>query len=247
MKKIGMLGGVGWPSTAEYYRTICRISQSYWDSQGHARPLPTPEIAIESLNMSFAVNNRGNEQPGSWDSWDHYYQNAMESLESAGAELLIVSSITPHARISEISKTVSVPVLSAYHAIGTYCLDNGFNELLILGTLPTMSTSSFVDGVSRYGIKASYPEPQALRDRVGSVIESLYLNQTQGASAAIVDIVQECIPAENLANVAVCLGCTELPMAFGAQADNPMFKQSGISFLNSTVIHAQSAFDACLT
>ena len=72
MKKIGIVGGVGWPSTIEYYRLICEASQLYHKGKDFSGPIPIPEISIESLNMNFTINNRGSSEPGSWAAWDDY-------------------------------------------------------------------------------------------------------------------------------------------------------------------------------
>ena len=81
MKKIGIIGGIGWPSTIEYYRLICEASQHYHNDQEFSGPIPIPEIAIESLNMNFTVNNRGSIKPGSWETWDAYFKSAISRHE----------------------------------------------------------------------------------------------------------------------------------------------------------------------
>ena len=58
MKKIGIIGGVGWPSTIEYYRIICEESQAYHADKDVSGPIPMPEISIESLNLNFSINHR---------------------------------------------------------------------------------------------------------------------------------------------------------------------------------------------
>ncbi len=210
MKKIGIVGGVGWPSTIDYYKTICALSQSYWGAQGHSKPLPIPEIAIESLNMNFTVNNRGSDEPGSWEAWDQYFQMALKLLESGGAELLIIASVTPHARLEKISQTVNIPVLSVYEAIGRHCSALGVKDLLVLGTQPTMSSPSFVEGIASFGINSFYPRTSELKAEVVRIIENLYHNRTEGAPEMIKTVVRESLSSERLANTAVCrdaLGC----------------------------------------
>ena len=106
MKKIGIIGGLGWPSTIEYYRHICELSLEYHANKNIAGPSPMPEILIESLNLNFAVTNRGTSEPGSWDIWDSYFNNALGRLSKGGAELILIAAVTPHARLNEISKGI---------------------------------------------------------------------------------------------------------------------------------------------
>lgn len=246
MKKIGIVGGVGWPSTIEYYKSICTLSQSYWEKQGHSRPLPTPEIVIESLNMNFTVNNRGSAELGSWNKWDQYFKTALEKLEANGAELLLIASATPHTRLAQISSSVTVPVISIYEAIGKHCQFLGVRNLLVLGTLPTMSSSAFIDGVSKYDLNVFYPSSENSHDRVVGIIDELYHNITDGSLESIDAIVRENLTSANQDNFAVCLGCTELPIAFGTLSVQSDFHVGGITYLNSTVIHSQHVFEACL-
>ena len=56
MKKIGILGGLGWPSTVEYYARLCTESQKYFSRLNFSSPFPIPEIVIESLNIDHAIN-----------------------------------------------------------------------------------------------------------------------------------------------------------------------------------------------
>ena len=82
MKKIGIIGGIGWPSTIEYYRHICELSLAYHANINITGPVPMPEILIESLNLNFAATNRGTSEPGSWEVWDNYFNNALGNHES---------------------------------------------------------------------------------------------------------------------------------------------------------------------
>ncbi len=246
MKKIGIVGGVGWPSTIDYYKAICLLSQAYWGEQGHSNPLPTPEIAIESLNMNFTVNNRGSDVPGSWLVWDQYFQMALKSLESGGAELLVIASMTPHTRLAKISDAVNIPVLSIYDAIGHHCSTLGVKNLLVLGTRPTMTSQSFVEGTGNFGINSFYPQTNELKAETVRIIENLYHNRTEGASEMIKTVVRESVSLERLVDTAVCLGCTELPTAFDSLTTETEFNVDGITYLNSTAIHSKWAFKACI-
>ena len=246
MKKIGIIGGIGWPSTIEYYRLICEASQHYHNDQEFSGPIPIPEIAVESLNMNFTVNNRGSSKSGSWETWDAYFKSAISRLENSGAELILLASVTPHARLNELSEGAAVPIISIYESIGTYCNKNGIKNLLVLGTMPTMTSSAFKYGVEKFGIKAIYPPKNKLKVSVLKVIEELYQNKTKGASSAINEIVHSCLLENQLNTTTVCLACTELPLAFRNFDGKSTFNYCGVKYLNTSALHAWSAFEACL-
>lgn len=246
MKKIGIIGGIGWPSTIEYYQRICELSQSYHADKEFTGPIPMPEISIESLDMNFIVNNRGDTSPDSWNVCDTYFNNALLKLEKSGAEMIVIASVTPHSRLKERSTGVGVPILSIYDVIANYCIDNNISRLLVLGTMPTMTTSSFIDSVSSHDISAFYPESAELKNKLIDIISNLYQNKAGSASKDIDELVRTCIDEKDLKHTAVCLACTELPIAFGSYSRQPSFQHEGITYLNSSIIHADSVFTACI-
>ena len=248
MKKIGIIGGIGWPSTIEYYRHICELSMEYHADINFIGPVPMPEILIESLNLNFAVNNRGTSEPGSWDVWDSYFNNALERLSKAGADLILIAAVTPHSRLNEISKDIDVPILSIYAAVGSQCKKHNIESLLVLGTMPTMTSAAFKEGMNDYGVRAFYPQTEELKAEVLEIIERLYQNKTEGASEAIAKLVIACIPNEEpgINKTAVCLGCTELSVAFDELKGESSFDHKGVFYLNASIAHAELAFEACV-
>ena len=59
MKKIGIVGGVAWLSTVEYYSELCRRSEQWWRATNRQGPPATPEMSIESLDLNQAVSYLG--------------------------------------------------------------------------------------------------------------------------------------------------------------------------------------------
>ncbi len=246
MKKIGIIGGIGWPSTIEYYRLICEASQAHHVERNFIGPTPMPEMIIESLNINFTVNNRGTTDPGSWVVWDEYFNKSIRRLESGGAELIVIASVTPHGRLNEILQGVCVPVVSIYNALGDYCNHIGITKLLVLGTMPTMTSPVFRNSLSPFGVDAWHPLNELQRAAVVDAIDRLYQNQKEGVEKVIDQVVRESISEDDLEISAVCLGCTELALAFPEFAGEVSFKKKGITYINSAAVHAASAFRACV-
>ena len=88
MKKIGIVGGVAWPSTLDYYRLICSGANAHFRAQGLEPPYPAPPIAIESLVMAETRKLRG--VPGTekgWEAFDAVFREAFKRLQLIGCEI----------------------------------------------------------------------------------------------------------------------------------------------------------------
>lgn len=103
MKKIGIVGGIAWPSTVEYYSEICRLSEQSIRHRDVDRQPAMPEIVIESLDHSRAVAYIGSDgDEESWRRFDAYHNAALRRLEHSGAECALIASDTSHHRFAKI-------------------------------------------------------------------------------------------------------------------------------------------------
>jgi len=247
MKKIGIVGGVGWPSTLEYYQSICEASQNYHADKVFSGPVPMPEIAIESLNLNFSINIRGSSEPGSWDVWEEYFNRAIRRLEISGAEIIAIASVTPHTRLKEISTGIKTNILSVYSAIGQYCNILGIGRMLVLGTMPTMTSTAFILSMEKFGVKVCYPPEHGQKNEVVDIIGRLYQHKIQGTAHSIEQIVRQCVPEKEFDDTVVCLGCPELPLAFENFQGKTRFEAQGITYINSSAVNAKAIFEACVS
>ena len=148
MKKIGIVGGVAWRSTIDYYSEICRRSEE-WHRARNPQAVPsTPEISIESLDLNQAVSYFGTDDDDeSWRQFDQYHRAALKRLEASGAEFALIASNSPHHRFAEIVRGVGIPVISILQAVAKESARCGVREILILGTLLTMKSPVFRAGI----------------------------------------------------------------------------------------------------
>ena len=120
MKKIGIVGGIAWPSTVEYYAGLCRLGEQRHRSGSGGACLP--EMVIESLDHERAVAYIGtDEDPGSWLRFDAYHRDALQRLEAAGADFALIASNTSHHRLAEIVRAIRIPVLSIFDVVAAEC------------------------------------------------------------------------------------------------------------------------------
>jgi aspartate racemase len=234
MKKIGIVGGVAWASTVEYYSEICRRCEEL-------SPPATPEISIESLDLGKAVSYIGNDaHEESWSQFDEYHRAALKRLEASGAAFALIASNTPHHRLEAIVRGVAIPVVSIFEAVAKESARIEAKQVLILGTALTMSSQVFRNEFAKYGIEAAGPNDDGTRSLTVALIKDLQLGELEGAAEQLGNI------AKSFSRNVVCLACTELPLAFPSQKQLPTFESNGILYINSTIAHVNAALNFAL-
>ena len=247
-KKIGIVGGVSWISTLEYYQAICEMSHRYAHEQKHQGPAPIPEMTIESLNINKSVGLRGRPgDDGSWSAFEAYFQQALKRLETSDVDFAIIASNTPHNRFDQITAGIGIPVLNIFAEVAKTCAANKIANALILGTEPTMSSLVFPQILKKHGITGILPTRDDDQNLIISLISNLQAeksNQGAGQIQRLADKYLGVIPSEP---GAVCLSCTELSLAFPEHLNAPVFTIDGTTYMNTILIHAKAAFNYALS
>jgi aspartate racemase len=244
VKKIGIVGGVAWRSTVDYYSEICRRSE-----QWHlARRLPgapaTPEMSIESLDLNKAVSYLGIDgDEDSWARFDAYHRAALQRLEASGVDFALIASNTPHHRFTSIARGIGIPVLSIFNAVAKESARIGAGEVLILGTALTMRSPIFREEFAKHGIEAAGPQDEAAKGMTAGLIADLQLGKLKGAAERLGKIAKTTFAPRFDAQPAVCLACTELPLAFPERRMLATFEHNGLLYINSIAVHLNAAFD----
>jgi aspartate racemase len=244
MKKIGIVGGVAWRSTVDYYSEICRRSQQ-WHRARKLRGVPsTPEMTIESLDLNKAVSYLGIDgKEDSWLQFDGYHRAALQRLEASGVDFALIASNTPHHRFTSITGGIGIPVINIFDVVAKESARMGASEVLILGTALTMSSAIFREEFAKHGIKAAGPDDEAARAKTAGLITDLQLGKRKGAAERLGRIAKTAFQARFNAQPAVCLACTELPLAFPEQRTLATFEYNGVLYINATAVHLNAAFD----
>jgi aspartate racemase len=247
LKKLGIVGGVAWPSTIDYYRAICRLGIAHHKAEGGDGPPRTPEMSIESLNIAKSFGLRGGAitDDASWSRYDAYFRAALQRLQVSGAEVAIIASNTPHNRFAAITEGIEIPVISIFEAVAKECTQLGVTDTLILGTAPTMDARNFADVLARFGVKAQSPAAPEQRAKVVALIAELQAERHDNAASRLRGVVDASVaPSAGLRTV--CLACTELPLAFPAIEAESNLVLDGVRYINTTMIHAKAAFAALM-
>ncbi len=235
MKKIGIVGGIAWPSTVEYYAGLCRLSEERGE---------TPEMVIESLDHNRAVSYVGDDgMAGSWQRFDAYHHDALVRLEAASADFALIASNTSHHRLAEILRGIRIPVLSLFDAVAAECARLGARRVLILGTATTMRSPRLRKAFAARGIAAAGPEDPEIRAASIRLSEALqHRGELAGAAAELSIMVRASSPPGEEPPLA-CLACTELPLAFPGHKTLAVFESGGLRYMNTTAVHIRAAFD----
>jgi aspartate racemase len=228
VKKIGLVGGVGWRSTSEYYRLI---NEEVERRLGGLHSMP---LGLESLDFAQV---RQHVDEGDEDALVELYVGAAQRLESAGAQLLALCSNAAHARIHRVREHVRVPVIHIADPVCAAARSQGHTRVGLLGTRETMQRPFMKDVLAASGLHVHVPEEadQAwLHATIFGVLEQG--RQTREHQAQFLQVV------ERLAHAgaqAVVLGCTELPLLLDDG-------QSAVPCLDTTRLHAHALVDAAL-
>lgn len=244
MKKIGILGGVGWASTIDYYRAIAEGASRHFEALGHASPLPIPPMTIESVTQARTRALRGT--PGdeaSWAGFDAVFRAALLTLEGAGCDFGIIASNTPHARLHAIRRGVTMPVLSIFDAAGAAAATTGARTTLVLGTAVTMQARDYAGALAAHGIAANDPLPEDQIARMQAMIDHDFHG---GATATARDTLLAYCNDHARAGDAILLACTELPLAFPGHLDDAVFEAGGYLFVNPSAAHVAAALERAL-
>ena len=244
MKKIGILGGVGYASTLDYYRAIAEGAARYWAARGATSPLPVPRMTIESVTQAETRALRGT--PGDEESWadfDAVFRSALLVLERAGCDFAVIASNTPHVRLHAIRQGVTMPILSIFEATASVTADTGKTQALVLGTRVTMQAGNYAEALAAMGVTANPRLPDAEIDEMQAMIdEDFYGGASPNARARLLRFCDK----HRGDGVAILLACTELPLAFPENIDDPVFQAEGHLFINPSAAHIAAALAEAL-
>ena len=243
MKKIGLVGGIAWLSTVEYYRGICLQCEGRLRARRRHSPLAMPEIIIESLDLHRAVAYIGkDESDQSWARFDNYHRAALRRLEASGAKVAAIASFTAHHRLMHITRGIRIPVIDVFEIVARECARIGARQALVLGTTATMNSSRLRAVCAARGIDAAGPREQAARRSVQRLIDRLHRGKDlHTVGARIDDIVRHDVTKQP--NSPVVLACTELPLAFPAALSRALFRRRGRTYINAMAAHIGALLD----
>jgi aspartate racemase len=230
MKIIGLIGGMSWESTVPYYR---QINETIRERLGG---LHSAKVILYSVDFHDIERLQ---HDGDWVAAGELLADAAHSLESAGADFLVLCTNTMHRVASAIEAAVRIPLLHVVDPTAAEIKHAGFSTIGLLGTRFTMEQDFYCNRLrERHGLQVLIPK-QEDREIIHRVIyEELCLGKIFPESRTEYHRIMAELTAQGAE--AIILGCTEISLLVGQRdSDLPLF--------DTTVIHARSAAEWALT
>jgi aspartate racemase len=228
MKTLGIIGGMSWLSTLEYYRLLNEGVQRVLGGSHSARLILT-SVEFQGLSDSMAR--------GDWMAVKELLVTEARRLSGAGAEAVLIASNTMHLFAGEVKAAAGVPVLHIADAVGKRIEAAGLQTVGLLGTRHSMEKDFYRLRLhERFGIECLIPDEEK-RGKINAIIfEELCAGKFLDASRGfVIDAAHE---LSGRGAQAIVLACTELPLIVGQEdLDVPRFDtmaahvEEGLDFL----------------
>ncbi len=229
MKNIGLIGGMSWESSAEYYRLINQETKRRLGGQHNASSiLVTVDFAdVERLQHA-----------GQWDELGAMLAHRALQLERGGADFVVLCTNTMHKLAGSITGAVGIPLLHIADAVGQAIQHSGQRRAGLLGTRFTMEQTFYSDRLRNgFGIETIVPRDADRRAVHDVIYHELCHGVIREESRATFQNVIARLAEEGAESV--ILGCTEIGLLI-SQAD------SVLPVHDSTKIHAVAAVEFAL-
>jgi aspartate racemase len=202
MKIIGLIGGMSWESSAEYYRIL---NETMKEKLGGLHSAKTVMVSVDFAEVE-ALQHEGR-----WEDAAHLMASSAQSLERAGADFVVLCTNTMHKLADEIQAAIHIPFLHIADATAQKVKDAGIKKIGLLGTRYTME-HDFYKGrmIDKFGLDVIIPD-EADRATVHDVIyDELCLGIIKPESRErYIEIMQKMIRS---GAEGIILGCTEVEL-----------------------------------
>ena len=198
MKKVGLVGGISWVSTMEYYK---QINEGVNLKLGG---LQFAECVIYSLNFADI-------QRVSWENSYPLILQACQSLRKSGVDAIALCANTAHLFTEKLEKDIGLPLIDIVSETAFEIQKLEIKKVALMGTKYTMEMDFYKNKIKEYGIEVIVPEDQETRNYIQQTLKEelgrgVFKQETQNA---YIHIANDLIA---MGAKGVVLGCTEIPL-----------------------------------
>lgn len=224
MKVIGLIGGMSWESSVEYYKVINRTVRETLGGQ-HSAKILMYSVDFDSIERLQHENR--------WDEAVEILVDAAKRVERGGADFVLLCTNTMHKVAAEIQRSINIPLLHIADATADEVKKLEFTAVGLLGTRFTMEEEFYKDRLRlKHGLEVIVPDEHS-RGVVHNIIyEELCLGKILQESKN--DLLRIIEGLETEGAEGVILGCTELPLLVRPE-------DTSLPIFDTTTIHAQKA------
>ncbi|MCC2494684.1 aspartate/glutamate racemase family protein [Bacillus cereus] len=228
MKTIGLIGGMSWESTSEYYRII---NEEIKERLGG---LHSAKCLINSVDFEEIERCQSS---GDWDGAGEILGNAAYSLEKGGADFIIICTNTMHKVVGKIKAKIDIPVLHIADATAKEIKRKDIQKVGLLGTKYTMEQDFYKSRIEEHDIKVIVPSEKNRKEINKVIYTELCLGKIVSQSREYYKRVIEELVQKGAQGI--ILGCTEIGL---------LIKQENVSvpIFDTTHIHAIEAVKVAL-
>ncbi len=228
MKTIGLLGGMSWESTLEYYRILNQ------EVAKHLGGLASAKIILHSVNFAELEPWL---QAGDWDAIAGKLGAAAKGLADAGADMILICTNTMHCVAEQVCEASGLPFIHIGEATAVRVREAGLAKVGLIGTKPTMELDFYRAKLAARGIEAVIPS-EADREIVHRIIfeelvRGVFKDESRKEYVRIIEALQD------MGAQGAILGCTEIPLLLKAE-------DCSLPLFDTTSIHALAAVEAAL-
>lgn len=223
MKTIGLIGGMSWKSTANYYKII---NETVKNTLGG---LHSAKLVLYSVDFAEIEERQSH---GAWHECAEIMTAAAMNLERAGAECIVICTNTMHKIVPEIQNHIRIPILHIADVTADALIEADIRKAALLGTKYTMMQNFFKEKLLAKGISVVIPDEDDIKFINDVIFDELCLGITSDSSRKHYQEIIEKMKANGAEGV--ILGCTEIGLLIQQQdVSLPVF--------DTTLIHAQAA------
>lgn len=228
MKTIGLLGGMSWQSTIEYYRILNEEVASRLGG------LHSAKIVMYSVDFDGIAEMQ---RRGDWVTAGRVLAEAAQGLERAGADMVLICTNTMHIVADAVQQAVRIPLVHLADVTAARVKRAGLTRVGLLGTRYTMEKGFLKDRLASLGLTVHVPEAEDREEVHRIIYEELCRGIITEESRRRVKDVAERLAARGAEGI--LLGCTELPL---------LIRPGDLSVpeFDTTRIHAETAVEMAL-
>lgn len=229
MKTIGLIGGMSWESSQEYYRIINETAREKLGGLHSAQSLlySFDFAEIEELQHS-----------GNWEEATRRMVKAAQNLEEGGADFVLICTNTMHKMANEVQSGIKIPLLHIADPTGETIKAKGITKIGLLGTKFTMEHDFYKGRLSeKFGLEVVVPDEQDRQSVHDIIYDELCLGEIRQSSRK--EYQQTIRKLGEQGAQGVILGCTEIGLLIQRE-------DVALPVFDTTRIHAEAAVDRAL-
>ena len=218
MKTIGLIGGMSFESTIEYYRIINE------EVNKRLGGLHSAKMLIENYDFEEIASGQ---IKGDWKALTDTLVKSAQKLEKMGADYIAIATNTMHLMADDVQKNINVPLIHIAESAANYIKEKNIETVALLGTKYTMTKPFYKEKLKGFGINVIVPD-----EKNQEIINSIIFDELcvgiikEESKEKLNSIINTCA---SLGAKAVVLGCTELPN---------IIKSANIDVIDTMKVHS---------